>query len=149
MRDKIWEWPGDEATKVHNSVKLDVRSSEWDDTRCVTCAWDTVDRNRKFSEVKRSKMRAKREMHKVCTVFMQRGKSLVHTLTSTHQNQNNSQHKDLQPQCPLPVLLNCPATSWSHPLRARTCKHCLGCDFCRMDDVLFSRLRPHAARWDT
>ena len=35
-------------SKVHNSVKLDMRSSEWDDTRCVTCAWDTVDRNRRF-----------------------------------------------------------------------------------------------------
>ena len=43
-------------SKVHNSVKLDVRSSEWDDTRCVTYPWDTLDRNRKFSEIKRSKM---------------------------------------------------------------------------------------------
>ena len=37
-----------------NSVKRDVRSSEWDDTCCVTYAWDTLDRNRKFSEIKRS-----------------------------------------------------------------------------------------------
>ena len=43
-------------SKVHNSVKLDVRSSEWDNTRCVTYTWDTLDRNRKFSEIKRSKM---------------------------------------------------------------------------------------------
>ena len=44
-------------SKVHiNSVKLDVRSLEWDDTCCVTCAWGTLDRNRKFSEIKHSKM---------------------------------------------------------------------------------------------
>ena len=72
---KIREWPGDKATKVYNSVKLDVRSSEWDDTCCMTCAWDTVDRNRKFSEIKRSKM----------LQLVQKGKSLVHTLTRSAQ----------------------------------------------------------------
>ena len=43
-------------SKVRNSVKLDVCSSEWDDTRCVTYAWDALDHNRKFSEIKRFKM---------------------------------------------------------------------------------------------
>ena len=43
-------------SKVHNSVKLDVCPSEWDDTRCVTYARDTLDRNRTFSEIKRSEM---------------------------------------------------------------------------------------------
>ena len=43
-------------SKVHNCEKLYVRSSEWDDTRCVTYAGDTLDHNRKFSEIKRSKM---------------------------------------------------------------------------------------------
>ena len=43
-------------SKVHNSVKLDVRSLEWDDTRCVTYAWGALDHNRKFSEIKCSKM---------------------------------------------------------------------------------------------
>ena len=43
-------------SKVHNSVKLDVRSLEWDDTRCATYAWGTLDHNRKFSEIKCSKM---------------------------------------------------------------------------------------------
>jgi len=41
-------------SKVHNSVKLDVRSSKGDDTRCD--ARGTIDRNRKFSEIKRSKL---------------------------------------------------------------------------------------------
>jgi len=45
-----WFW------KVHNPVKLDVCSSEWDDTCCETYPWDTVDHNRKFSEIKCSKM---------------------------------------------------------------------------------------------
>ena len=40
-------------SKVHNSVKLDVRSSEWDDSHCVTHAWGTLDHNR---EIKRSKV---------------------------------------------------------------------------------------------
>ena len=31
-----------EMRKAHNSVKLDVRSSEWDDTCCVTYAWDIL-----------------------------------------------------------------------------------------------------------
>ena len=43
-------------SKVHNSVELDVCLSEWDDARRVTYARDTLDRNRKFSEIKRSKM---------------------------------------------------------------------------------------------
>jgi len=50
MHQSVW------FSKVHNSVKLDVRSLEWDDTHCVTYAWGALDRNRKFSEIKRSKM---------------------------------------------------------------------------------------------
>ena len=41
---------------LHNSVKLDVHSLGWNDTRCVTYAWHTLDCNRKFSEIKHSKM---------------------------------------------------------------------------------------------
>ena len=31
-------------------------ASEWDHARCMTYAWDTLDRNRMFSEIERSKM---------------------------------------------------------------------------------------------
>ena len=59
-------------SKVHNSVKLDVRSSEWDDTHCVTYASDTLDRNRKFSEIKRSKMLKVVHNLRCCSNFAKR-----------------------------------------------------------------------------
>ena len=43
----------EETRKAHNFVQLDMRSSEWGNTCCVTYAWDSLDRNRK---IKHSKM---------------------------------------------------------------------------------------------
>ena len=69
-------------SKVHNPVKLEVRSSEWDDTRCVTHAWDTLDRNRKFSEIKHSKMLKLMHNLRCCSNFTK--KALL--LDSSRQN---------------------------------------------------------------